>query len=338
MRSPELFVGFCLLSLAILPLASGCAGSRERAVHSTGPVTISRMNFRGWRNSYRLTNGQVELIVVPQIARIMKYSLVGGENLLWVNDEMTPDATGQQFPPPDPKKWANFGGYKLWMAPEQEKGWPPDWQLDRGPCRAPYTGDGSLHLIGMASQKHGIRFDRKITLAPHGTRVEIEQTMINVSKGPVSGAIWEVTQVKADCLAFVPMGPGATYRVSKTEDLDDQWSRADDMLLLRPSGKPNKVFISGPPGWLGCQRGEVLYLKSFDFPQEPTPETEAPREVYTSNLGYIELEVVAPAVTLEPGQRTTFNETWQLAPAVAAATDRSLVASIRARVEQLLQR
>ncbi len=317
---------------------AGCAGAGGRVVHRAGGVTISKVDFCGWQGAYRMTNGEVELVVVPQIARIMKYSLAGGENVLWVNEETTPAAAAKPAPMEATEQWLNFGGYKLWIAPEKDWDWPPDWQLDRGPCRTAIAAGGALHLTGMPSYQHGIRFDRTITMAPTGTRVQIEQTMCNVSDRPVPGAVWEVTQAPSDCVAFVPLDPGATYRTREGGPLDEQWSRHDDMLLLKPTGKSGKLFISGGPGWLGCVRGGLIYLKSFSMPEAPTPETEAPREVYTSDIGYIELEVVGPAVTLKPGQKTSTVETWQLAPAGAADTDEALMASIKETATRLLGR
>ncbi len=322
--------------IGALVLAGGCARPGGHVIHRAGGVTISKGDFCGWEGAYRMTNGEVELVVVPQIARIMKYSLVDGENVLWVDAELTPASAAEPAPMEQTAQWLNFGGYKLWIAPEDDWDWPPDWQLDRGPCRTAITAGGSLQLTGMASHQHGVRFDRRITMAPTGTRVEIEQVMQNVSDRPVYGAVWEVTQVPSDCAAFVPLDPGAQYRVTKSESLDEQWSRHEGMLLLKPTGIPGKVFISGGPGWLGSWRKDLIYLKSFSMPEAPTPETEAPREVYTSNIGYIELEVVGAAVTLQPGQKAVTKETWQLAPARMPDTDEGLIATYRETATRLL--
>jgi len=293
--------------------AAGLAAFGRGGAPGGGRVNITPCTFRGWKDAYRLTNGKVELVAVPGIARIMSFGPVGGPNLFWVNDAMTPEATGRQIPVAAPDVWLNFGGDKLWIAPEADWNWPPDPALDRGPCRAAANEKGELVLTGPPSQRHGVRFERTIRLAPDAARVEIEQTMRNVSHGPVSGAIWEVTQVPADCIAFVPLGPGASWRTDEGTELDEQWQRVGEMLILRPNGTEGKVFISGPPAWLGCLQGGILYIKSFSMPSSPTPPTESPREVYTGKLGYIELEVVGPQVTLQPGQETATKETWHLA-------------------------
>jgi len=322
--------------LGLLPVAAGCemlfgGASGKQGGRGAGPsVSTSRVSFLGWKDAYRITNGEFQVVIVPEVARIMAYGPVRGENLLWVNEELTPERHGGLTVEPSRTEWQNFGGDKLWPAPEKSWTWPPDWQLDRGRCRIEVTAAGSLRQIGTPSLKHGIRFEREITLAAEGSRLDIVQTAVNVSDKPVTASIWDVTQVRSDCVGFVPLGPGASLRTNAGGPPDEQWQRLGDMLLLKPSGKNGKVFISGPPGWLGCKRGDMVYLKCFEMPSTPPPEPETPREVYTSNIGYIELESVGPAVNLKPGETTTVKETWHLLPAgTGAGTDEGLVKTVR---------
>jgi hypothetical protein len=321
----------------LVPLAAGCgtpfggaASGKEGTPGARPSVNISRVNFLGWKDACRMTNGEFQVVIVPEIARIMAYGPVRGENVLWVNEDLTPERHGGLTVEPTRTEWQNFGGDKLWPAPEKSWTWPPDWQLDRGRCRAKVTAGGTLRLIGTPSLKHGIRFDREITLAPQGSRLDIVQTAVNVCDKAVTASIWDVTQVRSDCVGFVPLGPSATLRTGAGGPPDEQWQRVSDMLLVKPSGKNGKLFISGPPGWLGARRGDMVYVKVFDMPATPPPEPETPREVYTSNIGYIELETVGPAVNLKPGETTTVKETWHLLPAgPEAATDEGLIKTVR---------
>ena len=299
------------LLLGCLMMAGACASTGGRAVEGANPVRVNRVNYRGWDDSLLMTNGDVVVVIVPQVARIMKYAFVDGENVLWVNDELAPERTGSPGTQGFTERWENFGGYKLWPAPEKVWGEPPPWELDRGACRVEITPQNSVRLIGMPSPDFGLRFDREITLAPEGSRLEIKQSAVNVSDRPITASVWDVTQLKPDCVAFVPMGPGAGYRAGTKETFEKQWRRAGSMMLLRPAGDYTKTFFTGPPGWLGCKRGEALYLKVFDIAETPPPRPETPREVYTAK-DYIELEAVGPAVELQPDQSTTFTERWYL--------------------------
>jgi hypothetical protein len=330
-------VSCVVMLLAAGAFVTGCcaAGGGGQVVRRAGPLSVARVDFKGWQDAYRIANGEAEVVVVPQIARIMAYGPAGGENVLWVNEALTPLRAGGQHAG-SPGEWQNFGGYKLWPAPQKDWDWPPDAQLDCGPCQVEVTARCSLRLIGMASDRHGIRFDREIALAAEGSRLEIVQTALNTSSKPLTTSIWDVTQVKADCVGFVPLGPGATYRTGEGAAPDEQWSRAGEMLLVKPAGKNGKVFISGPPAWLGCRRGNVLFLKAFEKADAPPPDPETPREVYTGDMGYTELEIVGPAVALGPGQSTSLKETWHLLPVgPEAETDEALVRAVRQTVRSL---
>ena len=90
-------------------------------------VTVKRVTYHGWPECYRLSNGTAELIFVPQIGRIMRFGRVGGPNVLWEN----PALAGKARPASArAKEWVNYGGDKLWPAPQDRWTWPPDTALD----------------------------------------------------------------------------------------------------------------------------------------------------------------------------------------------------------------
>jgi len=320
-RAMRAYTGRWAAALIAAALAAGCAAPPPQLVARSGTVSVSRVNYRGWRDSYRMTNGDVEVVVVPQIARIMGYAAAGGQNVLWFNDALPRRRIGRT-PPAD---YPNYGGHKLWVAPQDAWTWPPHLELDRGACTVQVRVDGSLRMIGTPSPEAGVRFDREIRLAPTGTGVEVKQIMVNVSDGPVRWAIWDVTQASTGGVGFVPLGQGARWRTGDGAPLSDQWGRVGDVLLLRAAGTTEKVFISGPPGCLGCAQGGWVFLKTFDVAPEPPPDPETPREVWVGTGGFMELEIVGPAVELEPGESATLAETWRLLRAgPEAETDEGL--------------
>ena len=69
------------------------------------------VDFGGWANSIRLSNGEIELVVTTDVGpRIIRLGFVGGQNLFH-NYPSTLGRTG------DPE-WNNYGGHRLWHAPE----------------------------------------------------------------------------------------------------------------------------------------------------------------------------------------------------------------------------
>ncbi len=318
-----------LWALAILTVLAGCTAQPVGTMRRSGATAVERIDFHGWRDCYRLSNGEAEVVFVPQVARIMRYAPAGGENVLWVNPQTTPDAVGNGEPP-HVGGWVNYGGYKLWPAPQQRWGWPPPSALDSGQCTLEVE-EGALHVRGQVDEHIGIRFDRVIRLAPQGTRVDLQQKMVNVSAEPVTWAVWDVTQIPSACVVFVPLAPGSDYYTQEGLRLSNQWRRVDSVLLLRPEGEPEKVFVKGGPGWLGAKVSGRIFIKMFRLSHISAPAPEAPREVWTGDTGYVELEVVGPQTTLMPGESATLAETWFLCSAGAdAETDGQVAAAARA--------
>ena len=51
-------------------------------------VKIDKTQYRGWPNCYRISNGEVELVVTTDVGpRIIRYGFVGGQNMFKEFDE-----------------------------------------------------------------------------------------------------------------------------------------------------------------------------------------------------------------------------------------------------------
>ena len=107
---------------------------------------VCNSSYRGWE-SLCLSNGLVELQVLPNIGgRIIQFKL-GGKEFLWVNPQLA-----GKLPPPSGLAadggWFNAGGDKLWPAPQgwdNDQQWPgpPDAVLDG----QPYAGVMEVKLL-----------------------------------------------------------------------------------------------------------------------------------------------------------------------------------------------
>lgn len=83
-------------------------------------------------DSVILRNNAIECIIQPKIGRMMHLSLIGGENILWVDEKAEENAPEKHF-------WKNYGGLKVWLWKQNDwkkiygKGWPPPREMDLGP-------------------------------------------------------------------------------------------------------------------------------------------------------------------------------------------------------------
>ena len=271
--------------------------------------SITKINYKGWEGSYKLSNQEIELVVVPKIARIMSCSFKGEGNILWQDSNLEGRVEDMNY-----KEWLNYGGYKLWNAPQSAWGWPPDPSLDRGPCKVETKGDHTIILTGMKSKNMGIRFTREIRIFEKSNKVQIKQIMENISDKDVEWGIWEVTQLLPKGRALLPLSSDKKYwdkdEASKHEDWDIR--EEEEMIYFTHNSAKGKVFVMTDKGWIAYELDGVVYIKTFkSILDKPYPEGESNIELFSDD-NYIELEVVSPLIHLKPGEKYTFTENWHL--------------------------
>jgi hypothetical protein len=308
-------------------------------------LAITHEPFLGWTDAYRMSNGHTAVSVVPAAGgRVLEFSL-DGQQALWVN----PALQGKLFPVPKRptswNDWRNYGGYKLWPAPESL--WPkkvgegPDPFLDGGAASVEVLPERGLRLTGAPSLDMGLLFVRELEMGPRTGVLTVQQRMRNIGPRPVEWSIWDVTQIPAPAWAFFPANPQSAHRngILPLGAGQDQWKNDGGLIVTEYQGVSGKIGADSPSGWMVGVVGDLAYIKRFPKRRGGAsyPDQDSTVEVYTSDktLSYIEMEVLGPLVRLEPGEETSYPETWALAklshPIRRRADVPAAVAELRAR-------
>ena len=241
----------------------------------------------------RLSNGTIDVELLPAVGgRVMQVTL-GKHEFLWVNEGLA----GKVLPPEDNgwSNWQNYGGDKLWTAPQ---GWdgPHQWAgpgdpthdggafamevLDRGPESV------AVKLTGPTDATTGIQFTREIRLMAGESKVYFTNTMTNNGQGPQRWGIWQVTQHNAaagkawneNLRAYCPMNPFSRYARGYNVEFglvgDLQWQpRPEEGLFsLQYQHSVGKVGLDLADGWLAVVDGEAAYGMVSRFPTFPNAE------------------------------------------------------------------
>ena len=112
---------------------------------------VEKVEYRGWKNNLKLTNGDAELIVTLDVGpRVISYKLAGGTNVFKNYDEMM-GKSGEA-------DWMIRGGHRLWAAPEDTD---PDLRPRQRPGRL--QGTRPRPASGSPPRPTGLR-------APEGDR------------------------------------------------------------------------------------------------------------------------------------------------------------------------
>ena len=150
----------------------------------TAAVKIEKTAWSGWPNCYRISNGEVELIVTSDIGpRIMRYGFVGGQNVFWVQKE----GEGKSGEP----AWVLRGGHRIWVGPEDIKyTYPPD----NTPIQVDVRGN-VLIATQPVEKETRIQKQIEVRLADTGTDVTVIHRLINKGEMPLEYSAWALTMM-----------------------------------------------------------------------------------------------------------------------------------------------
>lgn len=278
-------------------------------------VTVERVDYHGWSGCYRMSNGFAELIYVPQVGRIMRYAEKGGQNVLWENGRLA----GKSMPQGENPQWFNYGGDKLWPAPQSLWNWPPDPILDGTAYDVVVIGS-AIVISGKSSPKSGVQFRRRISMASNGTGVQIENWMTNTSKKPQELAVWEITQTDNPDQVTVPL--------EVTKEMPLGWAPYDDkpvdqtfaairngeLVVHRNPRAGFKLGSASEKGSLTAQFAGAKFRMSVRKAKGIYPDGGKFLEVYANGDPdkYVELEITGPLTHLAPGETAELDMSWRI--------------------------
>src|SRR5438876_3023461 len=150
--------------LAIVLVSFGCL------LPAAAEVKVQKTEYKGWKNCYRVSNGEVELIVTADVGpRVIRYGFVGGQNLFKEYAEQLGGAGEEKF--------QLRGGDRVWKAPEDPIA---TWAPDNVPVEVTITANG---LIAKAPVEPltSLQKEIEVRMAPSGTEATVLHRITNRS-------------------------------------------------------------------------------------------------------------------------------------------------------------
>ncbi|MFN7919645.1 MAG: hypothetical protein U0Q16_06085 [Bryobacteraceae bacterium] len=307
-----------------LLLAAACAVALCSAA-----VRVERTEYKGWRNCFRVTNGEVELIVTADVGpRIMRFGYVGGQNLF--------KEFAEQMGKSGEKEFQLRGGHRVWKAPEDPVA---TWAPDNAPVEVTVTPTG-LVAREPVEPLTSLQKEIAVEMAATGTAVKVTHRIHNKGLFPLEFAPWALTMMAQGGIAvtgFPPRGKHpqvleATNPLvmwAYTDLSDKRWTFTKKYLLLRQDPKnpePQKLGLHNPQTWAAYALNGEMFLKRFHpGPAASHPDFGCSFETFT-NADFLEIETLGPMTKVAPGTSVTHVEEWNLhrGPWVAAYTDAEL--------------
>lgn len=296
-------------------------------------MNVQRGDYRGWADTYTLSNGLVEVVVPTAIGpRVLDFHLAGGENIFYLR----PSDLGKTGEP----DFVFRGGWRLWIAPETRS---TTYEPDNQPCTVTVLGSGALRFTGPAQPTAGIQKSIEVALIEHQPRVRVTSRIKNVSDRTLDYAAWSLSVMRPGGRALAPMDVGDLTAFFDTRSLilwsytkvaDARYRFGDALVQVDQSQVPpapasasgrradeSKIGVDTMQAWAAYLRGDVLYVKRFPHqPGASYADGGATVEIYSSNE-FIEVENLSPLTSLKPGEEIVYPEEWSLFSGASVATD-----------------
>jgi hypothetical protein len=248
---------------------------------------VEATDYKGW-HAQQLSNRWVQLIFVPQNGGRLMQVIFGGHSYLFVN----PKYAGKYFLP-DPTRWFNYGGDKLWPLPEgndDEQHWAGGSDvLDDGAYTFRKVSEGSsceIELTGPADPRTGIQYQRTIRLDSDSPRIRFHATMKNTSGHSVEWSMQSVSQydtsdavdqlrINHDFRTFAPANPASSYlnryhvRFGPAENSAAS-VRENGLFSLHYVHMAAELWLDSSAGWLAVVDGSSRYGMVERFHFDPT--------------------------------------------------------------------
>ena len=282
-------------------------------------VTVEKIPYAGWPNCYRLSNGEVELIVTSDVGpRIIRYGFVGGQNLFVELEEDLGKTGGDN--------WRLYGGSRLWVGPEDPV---YSYGADNDPVQIEIAGSS---LTAQAPVEHtGVQKGIKVELSDEGSAVRVVYTLANRTIWPLRVATWVLTMMAPGGAGITTLPPRGTHPevLAPTNPLvvfaftnmaDPRWSWLEKYIVLRQdpqNADPEKIGLFNPATRGAYLLNGELFVKKFAAAaEEEYPDMGSSYETFT-NERFLEIETLGPLRTLQPGESIEHLEEWSLHRPVA---------------------
>jgi len=319
--------------------------SSAPAAEEKGKPTVEQIEYRGWKNNLKLSNGDAELIVTLDVGpRILSYRLAGGKNVFKEYADQL-GKTGES-------EWMIRGGHRLWAAPEDTT---RTYAPDNAPVAFREVAPGVVRFSPAPEKEYGLQKEVEVRLEPSGTRVTVTHRITNVGKELTRLAPWALSVMAPGGTEIIPLPPKRPHPGSPknarsaadfapslvmvawpfTDFQDPRWRFGTHFITLKQDAArgATKLGLAHTQGAVGYLNGGTLFVKRFPYQLgKAYPDEGVNFETFT-NEDMLEIESLGPLADLAPGQGVEHVEQWELFGEVGeVATEAEIEAKVAPRL------
>ncbi len=290
---------------------------------------IQEIPYAGWKRNLRLQGPTTELIITLDVGpRVIRYAFPGDRNVFV---EMPEQLGGSGEP-----DWKIRGGHRFWSAPEGSH----SYATDNGPVTYEKISDDEVEITQPANKLFGFQKTLRVELQA-GEVVKVTHLLTNITAVPLNIYPWVLSVMAPGGVALIPQPKldlhpsefpdGRAVREEEflpnremvlwpfTDLSDGRYAFSENFLRVSylPEMPATKLGLKLPTGWVAYQNGDNVFAKHFTYSAAlPYPDRGCNFEVFT-NIAILELESLAPAITLAAGGTASHVEHWVLRKSAA---------------------
>jgi hypothetical protein len=278
-------------------------------------VRVAKVEYQGWANCYRVSNGEVELIVTGDVGpRIIRFGFVGGQNLF----KEFADQLGKK----GEEKFQIRGGDRVWKAPEDPVA---TWAPDNAPVEIIPTVAGLIARAPIEPLTH-LQKEIEVRMEPTGTNVTVFHRITNRSLFPLEYSAWAPTMMAPGGRVVSGFPPRGTHPANLeptnvlvmwayTNLADKRWTFTKKYLSLQqdPNNRDaQKIGMFNAHTWaVYLLHGEAFLKRAEADPTKPYADFGCSFETFTNNE-FLEIESLGPMTKVAPGETAENVEHWSL--------------------------
>jgi len=283
-------------------------------------VNVEVIEYKNYGKCLKISNDLVKVIVTVDVGpRIINYSFLNGENIMFEDVERNFSESGEAFDRFGGGTWYIYGGHRLWTSPE---GYPKSYYPDNDPV--PYTilPDGAV--FSPVEQKwNQYKMEIEVHLAEDSSEVNLIHRLTNCAAWSVTLAPWCLTVLAPGGYEIVAQPTVDTGLLGNrlialwpyTKLTDNRITWGDRYFALRQDETNTdkaKIGINSEHGVSMYFINGDLFVKKFSpIPNGNYPDGGMSFETFTNNL-FLEMETLGEISEIAPGATVEHAETWAL--------------------------
>ena len=302
---------------------------------------LEKVNFSGWANSIKLSNQEIEMIILTDVGpRIISFGYKNGQNLFYVSSSEKGKTGGDQ--------WHLYGGHRLWHSPEEmPRSYGPDNH------KVEHSWDGKTLTLSQEKERlTGLIKEMEITMETARNSVKVLHRIINKNLWAIKLSPWAITAFAGGGNAILPQEPYTDperfllparplvlWYYTQMNDPRWVWGKKYILMNFDPALKSEqKIGVLNKQGWAAYYLNRELFTKVFKYDESARyPDYECNNELYV-NGHFVEVESLGPFEEIPSHGKVEHIEYWTLHKVPVLKGEDSIDKNVLPVVQSMQQR